>query len=338
MPDPVRAAAPDAVLALMHERRSQGSVPGDRRDHHRLGLVIEGGGMRSAVTAGMLLALEQLGYADVFDGVYGASAGAMNAAYFLARQSLPGVGAYLHHLSGRRFISPLRPLRGVPILDLDYLLSEVCERLCPLEWDRVLRSPCPLVVVATSLEDGRAVYLRDFADRAALARALRASCCVPYVAGRAVRVGHRRLFDAYMSEAIPWRAAHRDGSTHCLVLLSTRRDLARPKPDPMRSLLERATGWLNPSLRPALATHRARHRADMVRLERGRRDGMLTHVVVTSGETVGQLERDASRLLLAAARGAATMSSELGVELAPEAWRATITSADAAKADAAPAP
>ncbi|CAN0533353.1 unnamed protein product, partial [Ectocarpus sp. 8 AP-2014] len=46
-------------------------------DGRRIGLAIEGGGMRGCVAAGMASCLHFLGMADSFDCVYGASAGSL---------------------------------------------------------------------------------------------------------------------------------------------------------------------------------------------------------------------------------------------------------------------
>src|SRR5215472_10719041 len=42
----------------------------------KLGLVVEGGGMRGVVSGGALIAMERVGLTSVFDEVYGESAGA----------------------------------------------------------------------------------------------------------------------------------------------------------------------------------------------------------------------------------------------------------------------
>src|SRR5215471_7011063 len=47
----------------------------------KLGLVVEGGGMRGVVSGGSLIAMERVGLSSVFDEVYGESAGAINACY-----------------------------------------------------------------------------------------------------------------------------------------------------------------------------------------------------------------------------------------------------------------
>lgn len=81
---PTKLAHP--VAQLLHERMAVGSKPGQRGDGARIGLAIEGGGMRGAVSAGAAAALNLLGLSDAFDAVYGSSAGALIAAFFISRQ------------------------------------------------------------------------------------------------------------------------------------------------------------------------------------------------------------------------------------------------------------
>jgi len=63
------------VLKILQDRRASGSKPQERADGHKVALVIEGGGMRGCVSAGMLASLMDLGFGDGIDGVFGSSAG-----------------------------------------------------------------------------------------------------------------------------------------------------------------------------------------------------------------------------------------------------------------------
>ena len=107
-PPPIDHGHP--VLALVRERAAAGSKPGARSDGARLALVVEGGGMRGAVSGGALQALHDLGLRDAFDVVYGSSAGAMNATYFLAGQR-EGVTIYSDHIANDRFCDMRRLLK-----------------------------------------------------------------------------------------------------------------------------------------------------------------------------------------------------------------------------------
>lgn len=224
-----------ASLQVLRQRAISGSRPGARTDEFKLGLVIEGGGMRGCVSGGSLQALSELGLRDAFDAVYGSSAGAINGSFFLANQ-LDAVAIYHDHIASAEFINLRRLLTRrtdlPPALNLDYLLSHVMQNVHPLDFESVIDSPIPLKVVASSLDALSPVLLSDFKDREDLVRALRASATVPEVAGGPVVHRGHRLVDAAVFEAVPFRSAIADGCTHVLVLCT--------RPPPSRSLIDQA--------------------------------------------------------------------------------------------------
>src|ERR1041384_6310916 len=109
-----------------------------REDGHRLGLVVEGGAMRGAYTAGSLLGLHASGASALFDDVYATSAGAVNAAYFLSGAGHLGADTYYRVLCDGRFLDWRRPWK---LVDIDFLIDEVFTRLRPMEAAAVLASP-----------------------------------------------------------------------------------------------------------------------------------------------------------------------------------------------------
>ena len=106
------------VIEAIMQRYQECSLPGKRgpRDGHRIALAVEGGGMRGCVSAGSCAALQFMGLEDTVDCVYGASAGAMVAAYFVSRQS---AGIQIYHdvlpSAGRAFIDKTKLLAAVGI-------------------------------------------------------------------------------------------------------------------------------------------------------------------------------------------------------------------------------
>jgi predicted patatin/cPLA2 family phospholipase len=176
--------------------------------------------MRGVISAGMVDALQELGYTNTFDAVYGSSAGAINAAYFLAGQASLGTTIYFEDINTRAFIDFRRALRGRAIVDLEFLLNEVAGARKPLDTARVLQSSTPLKVLATDVATAQAEVLSGFADAAALMSALQASASMPILTGGPFTRSGRQYFDASLSEPIPVPQAEADGHTHIIVLLT----------------------------------------------------------------------------------------------------------------------
>lgn len=249
--------------------------------------------MRGVVSAGMLWALEDLGCHNVFDAVYGSSAGAINAAYFLAGQTGYGTSIYYEDINNRSFIDFWRALAGRPILSLDFLLSDVLGHRKRLEIGRVLESASPLSVVATDVDTGLAQVLSHFSTRHDLLDALRASATMPVIAGGPSLFRGRSYLDASISEPIALPSAEAAGHTHVLVLL-TRSGQMRSQP----SALDRH--FVGPRLRrssPLLADRylrRAEPYAAILRaIDRGvgPRAGAAVAGIRVEGLTIGRLER-----------------------------------------------
>lgn len=214
------------VIELIWRRFQEGSLPGHRSDpQNKLGLLIEGGGMRGVVTAAMLAVLRILGLNKIFDVVYGCSAGAANGAYFLA-DHWQGLRVYLDQISNYRFIKApdwrrlfLLLLVKKPALDLDFLFGTVLAKIIPLDWEAFIQSGISLKVPATSAQTAQIEVFSQFADREDLLGALHASAQAPVIGGRAPFLYRgRRYWDAGLLDPYCIRTALADGCTHLLVL------------------------------------------------------------------------------------------------------------------------
>ena len=217
---------PIAEILLARQARGSRAPHGDGA---RVALCVEGGAMRGVISAGMVSALEALGMTDAFDAVYGSSAGAINAAYFLAGQARLGTTIYYEDINNRQFIDLFRPLRGRPIVNLAFLLDDVVEHRKRLDVGALLAAASPLTVLATDVQARAARPLRGFRDRSHAISALRASATMPVVAGPPVEYDGRAFLDASITEPIPVPTAEADGCTHAVALL-TRAAGMRPRP------------------------------------------------------------------------------------------------------------
>jgi len=209
------------VLRVLGERARAGSLPGSRDDGLRVALAIEGGGMRGTISAGMALALDELGLVSAFDAVYGASAGAITGAWLLSRPQ--GLRGWTEPAYARAFIRRSALLRGRPVADIRALIEELYQTTFPMDFAAVLASPVEFHPLATDAATGQSTDLRPLCGSPAELRlALRASAGLPLLAGPPVQLDGRRFYDAGLSESVPYRTALAHGATHVLVLRSRR--------------------------------------------------------------------------------------------------------------------
>ncbi|MCD2190851.1 patatin-like phospholipase family protein [Actinomycetospora soli] len=213
------------VIEILRARRERGSSD----DGHRVALAIEGGGSRATLSGGMALGLAEAGLSTAFDAVYGASAGTINGAWFVAGETARGIPAWYRPGVMRRVTGVARMLRGRPLVDMRWVTDELYRDVVPLEWAAVRASPVPLHPMATDADTGASVDLRPLVhDDASLRAAVRASTHLPILGGPPVEVGGRRFLDAALAETLPYRTPLAQGMTHVLLLRTRRED------DPVR--------------------------------------------------------------------------------------------------------
>ena len=211
---------PERVIQLLKDRRSR-LAKGSVSDYRKLGLVVEGGGMRGVLSAGSLLSIDLLGFRDCVDVVYAVSAGSVNAAYFLSGQGVEGITIYFDDVSSRRFINPWRPWKMV---DVDFVFDEVVQTVKPLKEAAILGCPQEFYVTATDVSTGQNVMLNTKSGCASISRYLKASSALPVLYNRSIQIGNQRYMDGGLSGGIPIDWAVAQGCTDILVLLSREPD------------------------------------------------------------------------------------------------------------------
>jgi predicted patatin/cPLA2 family phospholipase len=313
------------LIEALARRTGDGSLPGARTDGHRVALAIEGGGMRGTVSAGMALAVHELGLLPAFDAVYGASAGAISAAWLLSSRP-EGLRGWTDRRFAKALIRKRNLLRGRPLVDVEQLIEVVYLRDFPLDFASVLANPAEIHPLATDLRTGAPADLHDtLTDETRLRLALRASAALPVLAGGPITIGDGDYYDAGLAESIPFRQALRDGATHVLVLRS-RPGVVRPEADAPPSLGSRliartALRAQTPDLRAAYLNRTARLADDDRRLAAYQRDTAATPEAVLSIQpdaavpSVGRLETDSALLTDAFEAGRAAVVTQIGSRL-----------------------
>ncbi|MEM9016046.1 MAG: patatin-like phospholipase family protein [Verrucomicrobiota bacterium] len=216
----------DQVVELVRERvRAENQGPFE--DGRRLGLVLEGGGMKAAASAGGALALGHLGAGEVFDDVYATSAAVMNASYLLSGQGDLGIHIYFEDLIDERFFHPMRLWK---VLDVEFVTEVIAKESKPLDCQGVLDAFPDLHVAVMDRDTAEPAMLHVGTTDAPLLDILHAAMAIPVFYNRSVSIEGRRFVDGGLKIPFPIEAAIKDGCTDILVLLSHSQDYFHPAP------------------------------------------------------------------------------------------------------------
>ena len=218
------------VATVLCQRRAENSLPGERGDGYRVGLAVEGGGMRGIVSGAMMTALKDRGLEHSFDAIYAISAGAINSAYFLGGYGWYGLTIYYDDLVNKEFFDLRRVLRRQPPLSLDYVTEIVMEKTKPLDFAAVIASPIEFHIGTSSVETAEPRIFTRFTSKHQLKTVLRATTCLPLVAGPPIALDGDRFLDGGVLLPHPFVIARDNGCTHILVMRTRADAAARTSP------------------------------------------------------------------------------------------------------------
>lgn len=185
-------------------------------DNNRLGLVLEGGGMRGVYTAGVLdFFLEENFFVD---GVIGVSAGAVQAVNFVSRQEKRGFRVIATYVNDKRYMSFRSLLLTGDLFNRKFCYERIPNELDPFDYETFRNSSTRCYATATNVLTGEASHLelkdlRDDMDK------LRASGSLPLVSNL-VNIDGIPHLDGGIADSIPFEAFRRMGYGKCIVVLT----------------------------------------------------------------------------------------------------------------------
>lgn len=198
-------------------------------------LVMEGGGMRGAYTAGVLQVLADHGIR--FDAVYGVSAGACNALSWISGQVDRNREIFNSFVPTHQYLSRRNLISTGNLFGYDYIFGRLFHEQLPFDYETFYRSPVRFRVGVTDVDTGKPFFFEkeDLDDRMDV---IRASSALPFVS-RMVEIRGRRYLDGGVAMPIPLEQAVQDGYDRHVVILTRDASYVRPdKPDYPRRLLQ----------------------------------------------------------------------------------------------------
>ncbi|MFC4601420.1 patatin-like phospholipase family protein [Cohnella hongkongensis] len=264
----------------------------------KIGLVLEGGGMRTAYTAGVLeYFAEQELYLPYTIGV---SAGACIAASYLSRQRGRNKIVNIDWVSDPRYLSWRNWLKSRELFGMDFIFDEIPNSLVPFDFDAFAASREELVVGLTDCLTGESVYRYKSEPGFDVLKALRASSSLPFIAP-IVEYEGRPMLDGGIADPIPLRKAEQDGCERNILVL-TRNDDYRKSRNRF-SLLVRAGYGQYPAFVQTMLRRHEIYNGTLAYIDRREREGASFVIRPSAPIDVGRMERNPAKLLALYNRG-----------------------------------
>lgn len=190
------------------------------------GLVVEGGGMKCAYSAGILDRFLDDGIC--FDECIGVSAGAGNLASYLANQRDRNLRFYTVYQKHPDYLGVRNYLRDRSYFNLQYIYGTISNStgIDPVDLDALMKNPSEYYLTATNAKTGKAEYLSRNDMKKDDFRAIMASCAIPVVC-QPIELNGNLYFDGGVADSIPVQKALDDGCDKLVVLLENPRSFVR---------------------------------------------------------------------------------------------------------------
>lgn len=202
----------------------------------KIGLVLEGGGMRGMYTAGVLDAFMLEGIE--VDGVIGVSAGAVCGCSYISKQIGRTIRYNVKYAGDKRYASFESLRKTGDIFNVDFCYEQLPKKLNVFDYDtfRERSKEIPFYVTCTNLDTGKAEHIRC-TDLWNEMDYMRASASMPLVSNIIEKDG-LKLLDGGTADSIPIKFFESIGYEKNIVVL-TRPDGYEKKQDPTIKLMKR---------------------------------------------------------------------------------------------------
>ena len=197
-------------------------------DFQKLGLVLEGGGMRGVFTCGVLDFM--MDHHIEFPYTVGVSAGACNGLSFMSHQRGRAKYSNIDLLEKYEYFGLKHLVHQRSILDQKLLYESFPEEILPFDYEAYEKNPGRFEMVTTNCLTGHANYLSEKENRRRLMLIAKASSSLPYVS-RKVYVDGIPMLDGGLVDSIPVLRAISQGYIRNVVVLTRNRGFRKTEKD-----------------------------------------------------------------------------------------------------------
>lgn len=257
----------------------------------KMGLVLEGGGMRGVFTSGVLDAFMK--YDLYFKYVVAVSAGACNGLSYISRQPRRARLSNIDMLVKYNYIGLRHLVTQGCIFDPELLYDRFPNELIPYDYDTYFASPSTFEMVVTNCNTGRAEYLTEKdGDRQRLLDICRASSSLPYVSN-VIDVDGQPYLDGGIVDSIPVGRAIDMGYDRNVLVLTRNRGYRNTSKD---RKIPKFIYKKYPRLRVALSRRIAEYNHQLDMVEEMEDKGLVDVIRPLRPMDVDRIEKDEKKL------------------------------------------
>ena len=257
---------------------------------YQAGLVLEGGGMKGAYTAGVLdFFLEK---EMEFASVYGVSAGAVHMCSYLSKQKGRSIRISTKYGADPRYCSVASLLLTGDLFNVKTCYDTVPNKWEPFDHKTYESYQGKAYAVVTNIETGKPEYLPVDECREGLQK-VRASASLPLVS-RNVPIGDKLYLDGGCSDSIPIAKSIMDGNKKNVVILTKEVGYVRKPATKIALLKVRYRKY--PKLVEAMQKRHITYNETLEYLERLEESGKVFIIRPKKPSDVGRIEKDAKKL------------------------------------------
>lgn len=256
----------------------------------KMGLVLEGGGMRGVFTCGVLDYM--MDHHIEFPYAVGVSAGACNGLSYMSRQRGRAKYSNIDLLDKYHYIGLKHLWYQHSILDQHLLYELFPKEILPYDYKAYFENPTRFEMVTTNCVTGRACYLEDKEDPVRLLAIAKASSSLPYVCP-ITYVDGIPMLDGGIVDSIPVMRALEQGYEQNVVVLTRNRGYRKQEKDiRVPSFVYRRY----PRLRLVLSKRCEVYNKQLEMIERMEDEGRVLVIRPEQKVVVNRIERDIKKL------------------------------------------
>lgn len=257
---------------------------------NKIGLILEGGGMRGIYTAGVLdFFIEKNIEVDITIGV---SAGSCHASSYLSKQYKRAYNATVDYINDKRYLSFSNLIKTGSIFGMDFMFNKIPNELNIYDYDTFAKSKSKFVVVATNCETGSPEYfeLKDLKKEIIY---MQASCSIPMFAN-IVEIDNFKLVDGGVSDSVPIEYSLNQGYKKNIVVLT--RDITYKKNKQKFLSIVNRKYKKYPNLVKAIENRHLNYNKSLNLVNQLEKDGDVLVIRPKKPVNVSQIEKNAKKL------------------------------------------